>query len=91
MGEQYDGYDFGEAIDRLGKEFREKGNLMGSRTEHTARSYEAHRTEVYEEHARKIHEKEQECRNRPRIQPSEIDYVKKAAEAPDVDTFLRLV
>lgn len=83
-----------EELKRIGRRAREiiRRNHMNNkaRTEHTARSYEAHRTEVYENRAREIHEQEQACRNRPRIQPSEIDYVKNASNA-DLDTFLRLV
>lgn len=60
--------------------------------EFTGRSYAEARTSVYEARAREIHEAENEARpGRPRIQVKEISYIRKAAEAPDVLTFLSLV
>lgn len=61
-------------------------------SEHTGRSYSDHRKNIYEDHARRIAHQEMSCRpERPRIQPSEVTYIGMASNAPDVETFLKII
>lgn len=61
-------------------------------TEHTARSYDKFRQETYQQRALEVSRRESDARpERPRIQPSEVDYIRKAVDAPDVETFLSLI
>jgi hypothetical protein len=60
--------------------------------EFTARGYDQSRAISYEARALVIHSTENDARpGRPRIQPADIKYIREAAEAPDVLTFLSLV
>ena len=62
-------------------------------TEMTGRGYTESRQNVYEEEARRIHRSESDARpGRPRIQVSEIRYLKKLLEnAPNIGTVERLI